>query len=167
MLRHIIRHFEKPLLLDADALNIIAENNELISEIPAGTVLTPHPGEFDRLFGAHQTREERIGTARKMAAELKLIIVLKGHPTTIVTAEKVFSNSTGNAGLAKGGSGDGLTGVITSFLAQGYAPEPAAKIAVFFHGLAADLTLDQQSMESMMISDVISNFGKTFKQIRD
>ncbi|MGV3609611.1 MAG: NAD(P)H-hydrate dehydratase [Fluviicola sp.] len=156
-----------PLVLDADALTIIARNKKRFGCIPENTIITPHTGEFDRLFGVHKTNEARIKTARIKAAEYRIMIVLKGPETAIISAGEIWYNTTGNAGLAKGGSGDALTGIITSFLAQGYDPIIAAKIAVYFHGLAADLTLNQQSMESMLITDVIENFGKTFEMIRN
>lgn len=155
-----------PLILDADALTIISRNKELLRAVPEKTIITPHTGEFDRLFGNHQNNEERIRTAASIAREHAIIIVLKGPETTIISAEEVCYNKTGNAGLAKGGSGDALTGVIVSFVAQGYEPIVAAKVGVFFHGLAADITLRQQSMESMLITDVIENFGKSFESIR-
>jgi NAD(P)H-hydrate repair Nnr-like enzyme with NAD(P)H-hydrate dehydratase domain len=94
-----------------------------------------------------------------------VIIVLKGAQTLITYRGNAVKNSTGNAGLAKGGSGDALTGIITAFLAQGYTPYTAAKIGVYVHGLAADLALKDQSMESMLISDVIECIGKAFKKI--
>lgn len=158
-----IKKTPKPLLLDADALNIISLNSSLLKKIPENTILTPHPKEFDRLFGAHDSTEARIQTALKKSEELNCVIVLKGHHTLITSGGKSFLNSTGNAGLAKGGSGDALTGIITAFLAQGYAPFDAAKLGVFIHGFAADLTLNEQSMESMLITDVIENLGKVFK----
>lgn len=162
---NLLSEFKKPLVLDADALTIIS-NKKLFAYIPAETILTPHAGEFDRLFGVHQNQENRIVTAINKAKEYKIIIVLKGHQTVIVTPDEVFQNTTGNSGLAKGGSGDALTGVITSFLAQGYSPVNAAKSAVYLHGLAADITLQKQSLESMLITDVIANFGNAFELIR-
>ena len=155
-----------PIVLDADALTILSDNKKLLESLPEKTIITPHVGEFDRLFGVHETQEERINTAITQAKKYDLIIILKGHPTAIITAEEVFYNPTGNAGLAKGGSGDALTGLITSFLAQGYISVNAAKLAVFLHGLAADITLNEQSSESMIISDVIENLGKAFEEIR-
>ena len=152
----------KPLILDADALNIMAENRELFNLIPKGAILTPHPKEFDRLFGLHENTIARIKTAAKKAKERQFLIVLKGHKTLISSLDGSFINSTGNAGLAKGGSGDALTGIIAAFLAQGYSPLDAAQLGVFIHGLAADITLNQQSMESMLITDVIENLGKAF-----
>lgn len=166
LLLFLLKHFEKPLLLDADALTIISNNKKIMDEIPVGTIITPHNAEFDRLFGIHQNKADRINTASQKAKEYDIIIVLKDHCTTIVSAENVFFNTTGNAGLAKGGSGDALTGVITSFLAQGYTSLEASNLGVYLHGLAADITLKKQSMESMTISDVIGNFGKVFKKIR-
>jgi len=165
MLISILLQSKIPLLLDADALTIISQNKRLLSSIPEESILTPHTGEFDRLFGVHQNNEERVNAAMKIALEYKLIIVLKGPQTAIITGKEVIYNSTGNAGLAKGGSGDALTGVITSFLAQGYSPLIAAKLGVYLHGLAADITLKEQSMESMLITDVIENLGKAFKSI--
>lgn len=167
MLVLVMVQTKAPLLLDADALTIISHNKKLLDCVPEGTILTPHAGEFDRLFGAHATNDERVQTAKNKSAEYSVIIVLKGHHTAIVKGEEVVYNMTGNAGLAKGGSGDALTGVITSFLAQGYKPFDAAKIGVYLHGLAADITLSEQSPESMLITDVIANFGKAFRSIRE
>jgi hydroxyethylthiazole kinase-like uncharacterized protein yjeF len=162
LLTHILTHFKQPMLLDADALNIISENKLLLRRIRPLAVITPHPKEFDRLFGVHHSVEKRIDTAIKKAKEHNLVIVLKGNKTLITHAGESFVNSTGNAGLAKGGSGDALSGIITAFLAQGYHPFVAAKMGVFIHGLAADITLKTQSMESMLITDVIENLGLAF-----
>jgi hydroxyethylthiazole kinase-like uncharacterized protein yjeF len=167
LLIYVLKHFKKPLLLDADALTIISNKKKLMEEIPINTIITPHIREFDRLFGIHRNKADRIKTAIQKVKEYGIIIVLKDHCTIIVSAEKIFYNTTGNAGLAKGGSGDALTGAITSFLAQGYTPLNAANLGVYLHGLAADITLKKQSMESMMITDVIDNFGKAFKKIRE
>lgn len=166
ILQSILKNSECPLVLDADALNIIAGDNKLWKSVPASTIITPHPKEFDRLFGEHKHHEDRIQKAMAKAAELKLIIVLKGHHTVITSGTHSFYNTTGNAGLAKGGSGDALTGMITAFLAQGSKPLDAALVSVYLHGLAAELTLKEQSMESMLISDVINNIGKAFTLCR-
>jgi NAD(P)H-hydrate epimerase len=163
LLVNIVSKFNKPLVLDADALNLIASNKRLLSKIPKETIFTPHPKEFDRLFGNHKNDEERIDAAIKKAEQHNIVIVLKGHQTLITYAGQAFFNTTGNAGLAKGGSGDALTGIITAFLAQGYEPKNAAKIGVYLHGLAADITIKKQSMESMLITDVIKSMGKAFK----
>jgi hydroxyethylthiazole kinase-like uncharacterized protein yjeF len=165
LLNKILKEFSGSILLDADALNIISANKKLLNIIPKSTIITPHPKEFDRLFGPHKSEELRVETAIKKAKELGLVIVLKGHKTLITANGEAFLNSTGNAGLAKGGTGDALTGIISAFLAQGYPSFEAAKIGVFLHGLAADLTLRKQSLESMLITDVIDNIGKAFKNI--
>ncbi|WP_309607730.1 NAD(P)H-hydrate dehydratase [Flavobacterium sp.] len=166
LLLSVITHYKKPLLLDADGLNIISNNKNILSEIPSETIITPHCREFDRLFGIHKNNDDRIKTAIIKAKKYNLIIVLKSHCTAIVSPEQLFYNTTGNSGLAKGGSGDALSGIITSFLAQGYSPITAANLGVFIHGFAADITIKCESMESMLISDVINNFGKAFKKIR-
>ena len=150
---------------DADALNILAKNQDWLSLLPIQSILTPHPKEFDRLFGEHISESERRNTAIKKAKELNCVIVLKGHKTFITDGTYTFENTTGNSGLAKGGSGDALTGMITSFLAQGYTTLEAAKLGVYLHGLAADITLQTQSEESMLITDVIENLGLAFKYL--
>ncbi len=165
LLTHFLANYKKPMLLDADALNIISEHKLLLRKIPHHSIITPHPKEFDRLFGVHYSIDKRIDTAIKKAKELNITIVLKGHKTLIISNGELFLNSTGNAGLAKGGSGDALSGIITALLAQGYNPFIAAKIGVFIHGLAADITLKTQSMESMLITDVIENLGIAFKAV--
>lgn len=167
ILSRVLESNTKPLVLDADALNCVAKNQYLISKIPANTIVTPHPKEFDRLFGNHDSETERRITAISKAKELKLLIILKSHNTFITDGEESFENTTGNAGLAKGGSGDALTGIITAFLAQGYEAKNAAILGVYLHGLAADITLETQSLESMLITDVIENLGKAFKKIQN
>jgi hydroxyethylthiazole kinase-like uncharacterized protein yjeF len=166
LLTNLLAQIKIPLLLDADALNIIAENQDLMHQLPEKTIITPHAKEFDRLFGHHETQKDRIFKAIAKAQEYGIIIVLKGHKTLITAAGEAFSNTTGNAGLAKGGSGDALTGIITAFLAQGYPALDAAKMGVYLHGLAADLALAQQSMESMLITDVIEYLGNAFKALK-
>ncbi|KAB1157741.1 NAD(P)H-hydrate dehydratase [Flavobacterium luteum] len=163
ILIQLLEEYKQPLVIDADALNIISSNKKLLKKIPKGTILTPHTKEFDRLFGDHIATEERIKSAVKKAKELNCIIVLKGHKTVITNGTETFQNTTGNAGLAKGGSGDALTGMITAFLASNYTPFESAKLGVYLHGFAADYTLKKQSMESMLITDVIENIGYSFK----
>jgi hydroxyethylthiazole kinase-like uncharacterized protein yjeF len=161
----VLSQIDVPLLLDADALNIISENKDLLNQLPQKTIITPHPKEFDRLFGVHESQNDRTFTAITKAQEYGIVIVLKGHNTLITSGGEAFLNPTGNAGLAKAGSGDALTGIITAFLAQGYPAFDAAKIGVYIHGLASDLALVQQSMESMLITDVIEHLGKAFQHL--
>lgn len=166
LLKSLICNVNLPIVFDADALNILAKNQGQFLLLPPKSIITPHPKEFDRLFGNHDSETERRTTAITKAKELKLILVLKSHKTFITDGERSFENTTGNPGLAKGGSGDALTGIITAFLAQGYEPLNAAKLGVFLHGLAADITVETQSEESTLITDVIENLGKAFKKIQ-
>jgi hydroxyethylthiazole kinase-like uncharacterized protein yjeF len=161
----VLSQIDVPLLLDADALNIISEKKDLLNQLPQKTIITPHPKEFDRLFGLHESQNDRTFTAITKAQEYGIVIVLKGHNTLITSGGEAFLNPTGNAGLAKAGSGDALTGIITAFLAQGYPAFDAAKMGVYIHGLASDLALVQQSMESMLITDVIEYLGKAFQHL--
>ena len=165
VLKQIIKYSAKPIVLDADALNIIAGAKKMLANIPANSIITPHPKEFDRLFGIHSSTEERKDTAIKIAMDLNIVIVLKGHQTFVTNGSDQFINTTGNSGLAKGGSGDALTGLITGLLAQKYESINAALLAVYIHGLAADIALEKQTTETLIIVDVIENFGKAFKQI--
>ena len=166
-LQYIYELYENklPVVLDADALNLIAKYKIDWKNFNFPFILTPHPKEFDRLFGEHHSESERRITAIQKAKELNCVIVLKGHKTFITDGIQTFENTTGNSGLAKGGSGDALTGMITSFLAQGYTTLEAAKLGVYLHGLAADITLETQSEESMLITDVIENIGLAFKRL--
>ncbi len=167
-LQYIYELYENklPVVFDADALNLIAKYKIDWKHFNFPFVLTPHPKEFDRLFGEHDSEYERRITAIEKAKELNCVIVLKGHKSFITDGIHIFENTTGNSGLAKGGSGDALTGMITSFLAQGYTTLEASKLGVYLHGLAADITLQTQSEESMLITDVIENIGLAFKQIQ-
>jgi len=168
MLKELLESVRKPLLLDADALNILASNPELVPLLPPFSILTPHPKEFDRLFGACECGYERIQKARIKAMELTVCIVLKGAYTAICTPEgNVYFNSTGNPGMATAGSGDVLTGVILSLLAQGYAPETSAVTGVYLHGLAGDLATASISEESVIAGDIIQMLGKAFRLQRD
>ena len=166
-LQYIYELYENkiPVVFDADALNLIAKYKIDWKNFNFPFVLTPHPKEFDRLFGEHNSESERRSSAFQKAAALNCVIVLKGHKTFITDGTNIFENTTGNSGLAKGGSGDALTGMITSFLTQGYTTLEAVKLGVYLHGLAADITLQTQSEESMLITDVIENIGLAFKHL--
>lgn len=165
LLVNILEGFSGAILLDADALNILAANTQLFKKVGNDTVITPHPIEFDRLFGRNKNEAERRKAAIRLAVEHQWVIVLKGHQTLVAGRDGAFLNSTGNAGLAKGGSGDALSGIITALLAQGYAPFIAARLGVYLHGLSADIALGGQSMESMLINDAIDCLGKAFRDV--
>jgi ADP-dependent NAD(P)H-hydrate dehydratase / NAD(P)H-hydrate epimerase len=159
----IVRRYKKPLVIDADGLNCISLDPDLLTQLPPFTIITPHPKEFDRLFGDHPSDFDRMNTAIQKAAELNIIIVLKGHHTLIANpGGQVYFNSTGNAGMAKGGSGDALTGILTGLLGQGYSPANAAIFGVYLHGLAGDLAAENFSQEAMTSSDLVESLGNAF-----
>jgi ADP-dependent NAD(P)H-hydrate dehydratase / NAD(P)H-hydrate epimerase len=163
LLERFIKTFCKPLILDADALNIIGRHNKILSLLNPQTIITPHPKEFDRVFGPSADDTARFKKAKTAAVQYKIIIVLKGHYTGIFYPDgKITFNTSGNAGMAKGGSGDVLTGMITALLAQSYAPSDAAALAVFLHGSAGDLAAGLYSEEAMMPTDLIACLGKIF-----
>ena len=165
-LKLLIQNSSKPLILDADGLNILANNKTWLAFLPKNTILTPHVGEFERLFGKSKNGFERLQTAIEMSSKYNCIIVLKGAYSAIVLPDKkVFFNSTGNPGLAKGGSGDILTGLMTGLLAQGYLPYYAAILAVFIHGLAGDIAAEEHTEEAMNADDVIKNISNSWKNI--
>lgn len=158
-----------PTVLDADALNILARQPELLDLLPSGAIITPHIAEFERLFECViDTDSHRLQQAIAMAARYNIIIVLKGAHTTIVSPKgEVYINSTGNNGMATAGSGDVLTGIITSLLAQGYEPLKAAVLAVHLHGIAGDIATADNCEEYITAQDIISNLGKAFRRIRN
>lgn len=155
------------LVLDADALNLIAAHTELLEMLPQNAILTPHPKEFDRLSGnPSHNGFDRLQKAIEFAKKRKVYIVLKGAHTACISPDGHCSfNSTGNPGMATGGSGDVLTGIIVSLLAQGYMPGDACKLGVFLHGLSGDIALDSQSYESLVAGDLADNLGLAFKQL--
>ena len=164
MLRNLLLQMTKPCILDADALNIIGQENDLLEIIPENSILTPHPKEFERIFGESNSSFDRMIKAQEAAMRYKLIIVLKGAHTLVAMPDAtLYFNSTGNSGMATAGSGDVLTGILAGLLSQGYSPENAAKIGIFLHGLAGDLALKNQSKESLIAGDIIENMGNAFK----
>jgi ADP-dependent NAD(P)H-hydrate dehydratase / NAD(P)H-hydrate epimerase len=165
LLRHIIESHPGPIVFDADALNLIAANKDLLTRLPGGSVLTPHPKEFERLFGATANNFERMELASKMADLLNVVIVLKGHYTLVAGQGKVFFNSTGNSGMATGGTGDTLTGIITGLIAQQYNSFDAALLGVYLHGLAGDLAANETGKEALIASDLSMFLGKAFKSL--
>lgn len=165
-MEEIICKANAPLVLDADALNIISENKALLSALPENTIITPHPGEFDRLFGESNCGSERLDKAIEVAKQHKLIIVLKGAYTQVISSNgDVFFNSTGNPGMATGGSGDVLTGIIGSLLAQDYLPLNAAKLGVYIHGLAGDIAKINFSETSLNAQNILESLSLAFKHL--
>lgn len=157
-----------PLVLDADALNLIAANPAYRQAIPAQSILTPHPGEFERLFGKTGDHFERLELLRQQAIELNVIIVLKGAHTCIAAPDgQCYFNASGNPGMATAGSGDVLTGVLTALLAQGYPPLKSALLGVALHGLAGDLAAQQQGTQALIASDIIRHIGMAFSTLEN
>jgi NAD(P)H-hydrate epimerase len=168
VLERLLKSVTKPLVLDADALNILSLHKEWLALLPPYTILTPHPKEFDRLFGLGASGYERLHKAQAMAVEYKLYILLKGAYSATCTPEgNVYINNTGNPGMATAGSGDVLTGILLGLLAQGYPPEAAAKAGAYLHGLAGDLSAADHSEESTIAGDIIRMLGKTFKLLKE
>ena len=167
MLEKLLHEKVKHLVLDADALNHLARNPTLLPTLTAGTILTPHPKEFDRLVGSpSKSGFERLEKAIGFAQRHQVFIVLKGAYTACIEPDGTCSfNSSGNPGMATAGSGDVLTGIIVSLLAQDYKPSEACKLGVFLHGFSGDIALKTQSMESMIASDVAENLGLAFKHL--
>lgn len=153
-------------MLDADALNILAENPTWLAFLPKGSILTPHPGEFRRLAGSWQNSFERLEMQRSLSIKHGIIIVLKGAFSCVSLPDgRCYFNSTGNPGMATAGSGDVLTGIITGLLARGYYAYEAAILGVFVHGLAGDLAAREMGFESLIAGDIIANLGKAYRML--
>jgi NAD(P)H-hydrate epimerase len=152
-----------PMVCDADALNALSTNHEQLAHHAGPRVLTPHPGEFARLVGHKFPGEEREAAARELASCCHLVVVLKGHRTFVTDGRRHWHNSTGNPGMATGGSGDSLTGLITALACQGLEPYDAARLGVYVHGLAGDLAAKELGEMSMIASDIVSYLPQALK----
>ena len=162
-----LRRTQCPLVVDADALNILANRRAWLQQLPKGIILTPHPKELDRMEGKCVDSYERLTKARELAERLQGYVILKGHHTAICMPDgHVVFNSTGNAGMATAGSGDVLTGIITALLARGYERPAACMLGVYLHGLAGDLAAAELGEESLMASDIINYLPKAFLRIQ-
>ena len=163
MLKSLLTKLKQPSVFDADALNILAQESDLLNKLPANSILTPHPKEFERLAGKSENSLTQLEKLRKFCADYHVITVLKGAYTAICNPEgEVYFNNTGNPGMATGGSGDVLTGVIAGFLSSGYSPFEAAKLGVYFHGLAGDKAALELGMIALSAGDIIAYLGKAY-----
>jgi NAD(P)H-hydrate epimerase len=161
----LLQEYTQPMVIDADGLNILAKKQELLKCLPPDSILTPHPKEFERLAGETSNEYERLEVLEKFARHYQVVVVLKGAHSAIATPSgEVYFNSTGNPGMATGGTGDVLTGIITSLLAQKYAPAEAALLGVYFHGLAGDCAATEQGLNALTASDLISHLPQAFVQ---
>lgn len=166
VLKQMIQEFNAPMVFDADAINILADNKTWLSFLPNGSILTPHTGEFRRLAGNYNNPFDRTEAQIELAKKLNCYIILKGKFTSIATPDgKVFFNPTGNPGMATAGSGDVLTGIICGLLAQGFVSGKAAILGVYLHGLSGDLAKEELTTFSLNAGDIIENLPKAFKQI--
>ncbi len=163
---NLLSRYRRPMVIDADAINILSLNKGWLEYVPKGSIFTPHPKEFERLFGKSTDSFARINKQIELSVKHKFIIVLKGAYTSISTPEGIiYFNPTGNPGMAKGGSGDVLTGMITAFLSQGYTSEQAAMMGVYLHGLAGNLALKNKTNYNITASDQIQHIANAFKKI--
>jgi len=165
----IIEEMKIPMVIDADGINALSLKPEVLKKSRTGIVLTPHPGEAARFLGIKiaQVQEDRIETARSIAQDYHTICVLKGARTIIASPEEVFINSTGNVGMASGGVGDVLCGMIAGLLAQGLSCFDAAKLGVYLHGLAADLLIEEIDPATLIASDIIGEMSKALKRAKE
>ncbi|MCX6258042.1 MAG: NAD(P)H-hydrate dehydratase [Bacteroidia bacterium] len=162
----LLQNLRLPMVIDADAINILSENKEMIGMIPPSSILTPHPKEFERLVGIFRDSYTRLQMLMEFTIKNNVFVVLKGAYTSVACPDGTcYFNSTGNPGMATGGSGDVLTGMILSLLAQGYSSKEASLLGVYLHGLAGDIAADVVSEESLIASDIISYIGAAFNHL--
>ena len=152
----------KPLVIDADALNILSENIRLLKKIPSKTILTPHPKELSRLIGKWNGDFEKLEMAKAFSKKYDCVLVIKGAHTITLYDGRGYVNTTGNPGMASGGTGDALTGMITALIAQGYEPLQAAIFGVYLHGRAGDIAVEKTGYQALTASKVINGIGKAF-----
>lgn len=158
----------KPMVVDADGINILAKHPELLPKLPPGSIITPHPKEFERLFGKNTNSMNQLDNARIQAMRYNITIVLKGHHTAVITNEgECWYNMSGNSGMAKGGAGDVLTGIIIGLLAQGYDAAHAASLGVYLHGLAGDQAAQNLSKDALKAGDIVDYLGKAYLIVND
>lgn len=164
-----IRRTSCPIVADADALNILANHQAWMQQLPSGIIMTPHPKEFDRMAGSTSNNDyERLIRAQQMAEHIKGYIILKGHHSALCMPDgHIVFNATGNSGMATAGSGDVLTGILTALLARGYDKGTACQLGMYLHGLAGDLAAKEVGKESMVASDIIQFLPKAFLKLED
>ena len=168
VLEKLLKSSSYPMVLDADALNIISTSRYLLEYVPQGSVFTPHPGELRRLTSDFSSPQDMIDKAVRLAKDNDFTVVVKGAPTvTVSPSGKLYVNTTGNPGMATGGSGDVLTGMVLALLAQGYSHDEAAFISVFIHGLAGDIAARRLSMTAMTSADIADSLPAAWLQMTE
>lgn len=164
---YVLKNMDQPTVLDADALNILGQSPDWFEYIPKNSILTPHPKEFERMFGRPKDNFERLALQREKAKELGVYIILKGANSCIAAPDGTcFFNSTGNPGMGTAGSGDVLTGILSSLLAQNYNPMDACILGVYIHGLAGDIAAQDNSEESLTAGDIVDYLGQAFLEVK-
>jgi len=162
-LAKLIENYDNPMVLDADALNIMAAHSDLFDSIPSNSILTPHPKEFSRIIGKYVSDQEAIKIQMELSIDKKVIIVLKGANTSVSTPDgKLWVNSAGNPGMATAGSGDVLSGILLGLLTQGYNPVQAAIAGVYIHSVAGDIAASIKGETSLIASDIVNYLGEAF-----
>lgn len=161
-LKAFLKKNKKPLVVDADAINILSKENELLKLLPKETILTPHPKELERLIGKWKDDFDKLKKVKEFSKTHNVIVVIKGSNTITVYNDNLYVNSTGNPGLATGGTGDVLTGIITGLVSQGYEPLKAAVFGVYLHGRSADIAVEDYGYQSLIASHVIEYLGKAY-----
>lgn|SRR5574340_809105 len=162
----LLQALDRPIVLDADGINALADNPKILDQIKRQIILTPHPGEMARLIGASSTQEvqsKRLEVSKMFVRDRpNVTLVLKGYKTIVMNEEKFYINETGNPGMATAGAGDVLTGMIAAFLGQNYAPFEAAQLGVYLHGLAGDIAAQEMGEVSLIATDILDNLPKSF-----
>ncbi|TBW29105.1 NAD(P)H-hydrate dehydratase [Gramella sp. KN1008] len=164
-LKSFLKASTSPMLIDADGLNILSKNIELLSLLPENSILTPHPGELKRLVGEWKDDFHKLELVKDFSKEHGVIVVLKGAHTFTINRDEIFINNSGNPGMATAGSGDVLSGIITSLIGQAYDPLVAAVLGVFIHGLSGDISAEKSGYESVLAGDIARNTGKAFQEL--
>ena len=161
-LKDLLLETKSPLIIDADAINCIALDKELLKLIPINSILTPHPGELKRLIGAWKNDFDKLTKVKKFSKKYKVILLIKGAFSITVKSDKVYINTSGNPGMATAGSGDVLTGMISGLVSQGYEPLFATLVAVYLHGISGDIYAAEHGFEAMLASDIVEGISKAY-----
>lgn len=164
-LEQLLKNSKKPVVIDADAINILAAKPDLIKDVPKNSVLTPHPGELERLIGKWKDDYDKLKKAKAFSKANEVVLLIKGAHTCVLLGDAMFINSTGNPGMATAGSGDVLAGAIGGLMAQHYESWQAAVMAVYMHGSAGDIAVQQLGYQALTASDIIANMGEAFIQL--
>ncbi|MEM7087606.1 MAG: NAD(P)H-hydrate dehydratase [Bacteroidota bacterium] len=164
-LTSLLSKTEAPMVIDADAINLVSAHPDLLKEIPKKSIFTPHLGELERLVGTWKNDYERLELTKSFCKEHEMIVLIKGANSMTVFGDEIYINTTGNPGMATAGSGDVLTGVITGLLSQGYEPEVAVLFGVYLHGSAGNMIAQQNGFEALMASDIVENLGQAFLEL--